>query len=822
MLSQRRRHSRWRMSLIFVAFLGLTCNSELAPANVPESSSSAPTAKRKPQDIGSLSDFAWQAWLLVDAQNSFQHGMDSATLLRRITPKSVFIAPALPACAEGYRADTMGRCVKSVNIDENAHISFLLQRLNAMYGGPQASGNKNDQRKSSGPLQLNIPLIPSNPKPSTKVEETLSMNDPIVVPSRNETHPDDEEKTRPHEVSIASKYEIKNETMLDEKATTFLAGNSKIDDVGIQKADVVVPVADFVEEANDTSFSEVVDYKIPIDLRTSLNISSVTRLNASEVSRNVSMMEKPKNFTELSPTLILLIPSTKLPSVADDLPITQNETQPRETKDSHVTVQMFNVTSNETAKEVIVDTVPESTLPSANKSTEVPSIATDEQRDNETHADDETTSESSKLNESHETEFVYDDDEEEDAEYSYSTDLPEEEDSVELENEEILRHGEAGMTIPTQNVERLHRDQPQQNQTADQKKTLEVRDLIMIRFNDSSMEDKDEAGSNVSSEVSINGDLILETTLLDVNTEKVQTSTKSPIVIPKIIKNSDESSKEPSGKNPNTEPEVIFSQEAHGTTFTSLHGRKRTEQLTRFQDKKNEELIAASSSSELLSYDFPEDHPIGDPEIRMMDKEQSTVKESALQENSKDFQLNIPANFKQTTTNLHGSSEDFVRFPDYVKQPQQDGYVRFPSSEANSIHSLGYKQHSHHSIDDVGPHDSTSTKSSVPVRQKPVYYLPSWKQDRLQADHVPTSERQKQRPDLLDFWSKMPLVRDPDIYPIDQVSDDDKAADDTRVLPRDRFLRASRLRKMSPSTAEISLENVNRALAQKRRTSIGV
>ncbi|XP_029675939.1 uncharacterized protein LOC115243257 [Formica exsecta] len=817
MLSQRRRHSRWRMSLIFVAFLGLTCNGELAPANVPESSSSAPTAKRKPQDIGSLSDFSWQAWLLVDAQNNFQHGMDSATLLRRITPKSVFIAPALPACAEGYRADTMGRCVKSVNIDENAHISFLLQRLNAMYGSPQTSGNKNDQRKSSGPLQLNIPLIPSNPKPSStkiELEETFSMKNPVVVPSRNKTQPDDEDKARPHEVAIASKYEMKNDTMLELEETTVLAENSSIDDVSKihQKADAVVPIADFIEEANNTSFSEVVDYKIPIDLKTSLNISSVTRLNASEVTRNVPMAEKPINFTELSPTLILLIPSTKLPSIADDLPIMQNETQPRETKDSHVTVQMSNVTSNETAKEVIIVNVPESTLPSANKSAEVPLIAMDEQRDNE------TASESSKLNESHETEFVYDE-EEEDSEYSYSTDVPDEEDSVELENEEILRHGEAGMTIPTRNIERLHRDQQQQNQTTDQKKTLEVRDQIMIRFNDSMpTEDKDEAGSNVSSEVSINGDLILETTLLDVNTEKVQLSTKSPDVIRKIIKSSDDDSKEPSDKSPNTEPEVVFSQEAHGTTFTSLHGRKRTEQLTKLDDKKNEELIAAPSSSESFLYNFPEEDPI--TEIRMMDKEQSIIKESALQENSKDFQLNVPANFKQTTMNL-GSAEDYVRFPDYVKQPQQDSYVRFPSNEANSIHSLGYKQHSHHPIDDIGPHDSTSTKSSVPVRQKPVYYLPSWKPERLQTDHVPTSERQKQRPDLLHFWSKMPLVRDPDIYPVDQVPNDE-AADDTQKLPRDRFLRASRSRKMSPSTPEIlSLENVNRVPAQKRRTSIG-
>ncbi|XP_029170389.1 uncharacterized protein LOC114940076 [Nylanderia fulva] len=813
MLSQRRRHSRWRMYLIYVAFLALTCNCELASANVPESSSSAPTAKRKSQDIGSLNDFAWQAWLLVDAQNGFQHGVDSATLLRRITPKSVFIAPALPACAEGYRADTMGRCVKSVNIDAQSHMYFLLERLNAMYGNPQAFA-KNDQKKSTGPLQLNIPLILSDPKPaSTKVEpeETFSMNNPVVVPPRNQTHPDDEEKVRPHEViAIASAYEMKNDTMSDEKEkleekTTLLPGNSSIDDVSEidQKTDAVVPVAD------NTNSSEVGNRRIPIDLKTSLNTSSVNKLNASDITKeSVSITKKPDNFTELSPTLIFLISSTKLPSVADDdLSVTQNETV------SHVTVQMFNVTSNKTTKEVIAVSVPDSALP--DKSTEVPSVVTNEQRDNETRVNDETSLESSKLNESQETEFVYDE-EEEDAEYPYSTDMPDDEDSMELENEEILSHGEAGMTIPTRNIERLH----QQNQTANQKKTLEVNDQIMIRFNDSiSTDDKDEAGSNVSSEVSINGDLILETTLLDVNTEKLQVTTKWPDVTRKITKGSDDGPKESFSKSSDTESDLVIFQEVQDTTPTNLHRRKTTtttEHLTRFENKKHEELErgAAPSSSEQIPFDFPEEHPI--TETHIPDKEQSTLKESVSQENPKDFQLNVPASdFKQTTMNL-GSVEDYVRFPDYAKQPQQDGYVRFPSSEANSIHNLGYKQHSHHPIDDVGPHDGTSTKSSVPVRQKPVYYLPSWKPERLQTDHVPVSEKQKQRPDLLRFWSKMPLIRDPGVYPVDQVPED---AAEAQELHPDRFFRASR--KLNRFAPEISPENVNKARAQKQRTSIG-
>ncbi|EFN64936.1 hypothetical protein EAG_15296 [Camponotus floridanus] len=777
MLNQRRRHSRWRMSLIFVTFLGLICNSELTPLNVHESSSSAPTAKRKSEDIGSLDDFTWQAWIMVDAQNDFQHGMDSATFLRRITPKSVFIAPpALPACPENYHADSMGRCVKSVRINENAQHNFLLQRLNAKYA--MEAANNSEQKKSTGPLQLNIPLIPSNPKSSSNIEpeKTFPMDDPVVSP-RNETPPNNEEKTRPHEIATASKYEMKNDTMLDEEETTFLTGNSSIDDVSEihQKVDTVVPVTDLVEKTNDTSFSEVVDYKIPIDPKISFNASK--RLNTSDVMKNNPTTEKPENLTETSSTLILLNPSTKLPSVANDLPITPNET-------SHAIAQISNVTSNETAKEVIAASVPDSALTSADKLIR-PSIVT-----NETFTD-----------------FVYDVYEEEDAEYS--TDIPDEEDL-----EEILRHGEAGMTIPTRNIERLHHDQ-QQNQTADQKKTLEARDQIVIHFNDSTLmptEDKDEAGSNVSSEVSIDGDLILETTLLDVNTEKLQTTPTSPDVIRKI-KISDDDHKESFSKNPprsNTEPEVVFSHEARDTMFTSLPGRKRTEHLTKLEDKKNDKVVLPSIES--LLYHFPEEDAI--TETRMTDKEQSTVKESTLQGNSKDF-LTVPTNdFKRTTINL-GSPENYVRFPDHVNKPRQDDYVRFPSSEANSIHSLGHKQ----PIDDVDAHDGTSTKSSVPVRQKPVYYLPSWKPERLQTDHVPTSERQKQRPDLFHFWNNMPLVRDPGVHRGDQVPDDE-ATEDTQELRR-RLHRISRLRSRARFfTPEISSENVNRVFTPKTRLPI--
>lgn len=108
------------------------------------------------------SELTWQAWLLVDSQNQLQNESD-----RRITPKSVFIAPkldqknqSLPDCAEGYKADAMGRCIKFVKVDETAHLNFLLQRLNEMYAGDEEfeETEEEDYGPTPGPLQVNIPL----------------------------------------------------------------------------------------------------------------------------------------------------------------------------------------------------------------------------------------------------------------------------------------------------------------------------------------------------------------------------------------------------------------------------------------------------------------------------------------------------------------------------------------------------------------------------------------------------------------------------------------------------------------------------------------
>lgn len=733
------------MFLILSVFLGLICNGELAPTSVSDSSSSSTShVKRKSQDIGSLSDFTWQAWIVMDPQAAAQSGMESATLLRKITPKSVFIAPALLPCPEGYKTDSMNRCVKNAfNLDEDAHISFLLQRLNTMYANQDSVGNKsNEQKKSTGPLQLNIPLLP-NPLAQIDHEEIM-MSDSISVPTRNQTQPEDEEKTKSHAEVV---YEVKNNTTLDEKKTTIFLQNSSTPHVGkTEKTDTVIVTEELIDDTNDTDFTEMLREPVFEPL---FEASSVERLDENdatkEAMKNVSTLDKAENSTKTSTSVALLLSSTKLPSVNDSLS-TQNDS-------AHLFTQ--------TTKEIIIR-VPDPTL-STKETTKIPPIAEDEQRDNETY--NEATPTNWKLNESQEIFY-------EDAEYSSgNTNEPNEEKSLEVEDGEILKAGEAGMMIPTQNVERLRYDQQQQqqqNQTTEQKETVDTRDQIVIRFNDSTpTNDKDEEDSNVSSEVSINGDLILETTLLDVSTERLQVTTKSPVVISKIVTN-DDNSKETFDRNFGSS-KVVFPQDSHSAMSTNSYGHKQGENVAQIENDRTEELQAAASSPQSLLFDPP------DP-ITEAAKEETDSKESVLRESPRDPESDVysASFFKQMTANL-ASEGNLVRFPDARQPAQRNSYVRFPSNEANSIHSSSYKYH--YPADDHGAiygSDGSSMKSSVPVFQKPVYYLsasPNWKPNRNDRASATAGERQKQSTGLLGFWSNMPLIQDPAMYPFDQSTD---------------------------------------------------
>ncbi|KAL3273355.1 hypothetical protein HHI36_014803 [Cryptolaemus montrouzieri] len=103
-------------------------------------------------------ELTWQAWLLIDESQNKHH---DSTLRRRITPKSVFIAPtfspeSLPECSEGYQSDSMGRCIKIIMLNKELHLDFLLQQLNQKFGGME--DYEDEDGTTTGPININIPL----------------------------------------------------------------------------------------------------------------------------------------------------------------------------------------------------------------------------------------------------------------------------------------------------------------------------------------------------------------------------------------------------------------------------------------------------------------------------------------------------------------------------------------------------------------------------------------------------------------------------------------------------------------------------------------
>ncbi|CAG9774006.1 unnamed protein product [Ceutorhynchus assimilis] len=117
---------------------------------------SYPTLNEKNQEI------SWEAWLLVDDQNTNNRQQTSQIApKRRITPKSVFVAPMfspenLPPCAEGYSSDPMGRCVKIIKIDEDRHFDFLVSKLNERFGN--LDYEEAFEATDEEPTRLDIPI----------------------------------------------------------------------------------------------------------------------------------------------------------------------------------------------------------------------------------------------------------------------------------------------------------------------------------------------------------------------------------------------------------------------------------------------------------------------------------------------------------------------------------------------------------------------------------------------------------------------------------------------------------------------------------------
>lgn len=221
-------------------------------------------------------ELAWQAWLLVDDQNQNKHhDLDSFTR-RRITPKSVFIAPtfspeSLPACAEGYRADSMGRCIRIIKLDEEAHLDFLLEKLNAQFGNYDEEEDSQEEMPTPGPFQLNIPLNGGS-RPGKDDEESLDIA--IVVAPTNG--------------NFALDVNFKNSV----KRTSALDGDSKIQENQSQNEQPVLPILEDttieptiknrflpdedIEKSTTTEYTTVLSEKSTTDESTTPTISTIS------------------------------------------------------------------------------------------------------------------------------------------------------------------------------------------------------------------------------------------------------------------------------------------------------------------------------------------------------------------------------------------------------------------------------------------------------------------------------------------------------------------------------------------------------------------
>lgn len=157
----------------------------------------------------------WSDWLIVEETAPVDS--NGSVLLRRITPKSVFVAPSFSDCSEGYRKDSLGRCVKLVKVNQQAQWNFLLEKLNSMYASPQSA--KTETKEESEPFRISIPIGTVGNKTNTETQQS-STSFPITASFGGSS-------SEPHSIhdSVATTVKVDRETTtkLDETTTMKLS-----------------------------------------------------------------------------------------------------------------------------------------------------------------------------------------------------------------------------------------------------------------------------------------------------------------------------------------------------------------------------------------------------------------------------------------------------------------------------------------------------------------------------------------------------------------------------------------------------------------------
>lgn len=253
------------------------------------------------------SELTWQHWLFVDSQNQLQNESD-----RRITPKSVFIAPklgqrndSLPDCAEGYRADAMGRCVKLVKVDEAAQLNFILQRLNEMFAAEaleETEEETDEYAPTAGPLQVNIPLGHSDEADSADVSVVEAIvngqfDDKVNVKRHQDTKEISKDQTNKNQFDTDEDYE---EESTDEIETTTQTEQTTVTEITTEETTTSTTEEQETTEMGTTIIPDVDDdlkalfFRMPTTDDSSENKNS-TEINAEE-SNNIKIKQAPSTL----------------------------------------------------------------------------------------------------------------------------------------------------------------------------------------------------------------------------------------------------------------------------------------------------------------------------------------------------------------------------------------------------------------------------------------------------------------------------------------------------------------------------------------------
>lgn len=908
----------WRLLCLLMFAIVSTgqCRSVDVGGDVDLVSTSGPTPRKTlNQEIGSPSELAWQAWLHLESNPGGPAALDSANLLRRITPKSIFIAPELVSCPNGYSSDGKGVCKPDpISIDEEAQRQFFLKRLNAMYG-KGGGGRKKPVEQPGGPLQFNIPI--SLPAKGNPAELQSPQKQPVPPPKEQVVGTEDQSTLTPQTVAKDVKktstdviaeviYEVVNATKkvieeVKEEASSIF-GNTSVPKKDLDHNSPPVPVAEIVDVMNKT-ISGVVDYKIPVSPKGVQNHSDTPVQSQKIDTRHPSEKKLDDSLEDSSPAVVLLLSATKLPSITTTTPkeielpkidassqSSKLDEQESDVNENTTTIPVDNEPkqyatnsdgdgmrpTQESTIQTVVPLIPQTSdiVQSNTEQAYTPNVPEDETEYPEEEEEDEEGGA-----------------EEEEAEPTQMEPEPvDHEDYDDTTEDELLKAGEAGMMISSKNQDLIRTKNPKEQETTQ----TDVADVTTMSFpettivtttpiiylqdafdaaGDTTLKDdptsytREDIASTQTTEApstivttTVSG--VKEITLYSKTPPRVESSSKASTT--RVNPTQGPTTTFVGDQDVGTDPKPFFESEKELVTRPEVvfSTRESRPMLTTFGLKKPTHRPKVVKNP--YSWGSNEDESDVPPVLRTTPSPFRRNQKPWFSSSTSDDIIfksddDIPSEFKdQMSDNSKSISVDHKRLPSYgnndesstyIRFPENSpenrlnhGHVRFPSDDVNSIHNQDtYKDHllsPYRSREDFHGNSATSTKSSVPGRQKapsaqwrvppPGIRTDRQHQQQIQSsntDALNNQRQQKQKPMLLRFWARMPLVRDLTFYPTTSHGSHNEPIgghkdDSTNARQTDLSSRFGPLSSSNPSNRrpnyykEMSSYDVNRLLAQ--------